>query len=325
MGKRKRSGRDTASSVLLKQEAHHPNVLSGRVVIPQKRWYRQRAHANPFSDHSLAYPSQPSEMDWSVHYPEMCAKNAHEQRKVEFADIGCGFGGLLMRLAPLFPDTLMLGMEIRAQVTQYVEDKIQALRLAHKQSKNAGLESEQGQQQQEQELDAEDSTSADPNDEDSEERRHNESLVKHAGDVPGGYENVSVIRTNAMKFLPNFFEQGQLTKIFFLFPDPHFKARKHKARIISPTLLAEYAYVLRPGGIVYTVTDVRDLHEWMVKHLTNFPLFRRIPDDDASLQHDPCVDAVMHSTEEGRKVERNEGDKYFAAFVRLDDPPVGEE
>ena len=40
MGKRKRSGRDTASSVLLKQEAHHPNVLSGRVVIPQKRWYR---------------------------------------------------------------------------------------------------------------------------------------------------------------------------------------------------------------------------------------------------------------------------------------------
>jgi len=32
-----------------------------------------------------------------------------------------------------------------------------------------------------------------------------------------------------------------------LFPDPHFKKTKHKWRIISPTLLAEYAYVLRVG------------------------------------------------------------------------------
>ncbi|PNI39141.1 METTL1 isoform 8, partial [Pan troglodytes] len=31
-------------------------------------------------------------------------------------------------------------------------------------------------------------------------------------------------------------------------PDPHFKRTKHKWRIISPTLLAEYAYVLRVGG-----------------------------------------------------------------------------
>ena len=39
----------------------------------------------------------------------------------------------------------------------------------------------------------------------------------------------------------------QLSKMFFLFPDPHFKKTKHKWRIISPTLLAEYAYVLRVG------------------------------------------------------------------------------
>lgn len=39
----------------------------------------------------------------------------------------------------------------------------------------------------------------------------------------------------------------QLSKMFFLFPDPHFKKTKHKWRIISPTLLAEYAYALRVG------------------------------------------------------------------------------
>lgn len=35
--------------------------------------------------------------------------------------------------------------------------------------------------------------------------------------------------------------------MFFLFPDPHFKRTKHKWRIISATLLAEYAYVLSIG------------------------------------------------------------------------------
>lgn len=39
--------------------------------------------------------------------------------------------------------------------------------------------------------------------------------------------------------------------MFFLFPDPHFKKTKHKWRIISPTLLAEYAYTLRLGVCTY--------------------------------------------------------------------------
>jgi tRNA (guanine-N7-)-methyltransferase len=94
------------------------------------------------------------------------------------------------------------------------------------------------------------------------------------------YQNVAVIRANAMKFLPNFFHKAQLSKMFFLFPDPHFKKKKHKARIISQTLLSEYAYVLRSGGLLYTVTDVKDLHDWMVKHLEEHPLFERIPDSE---------------------------------------------
>lgn len=35
---------------------------------------------------------------------------------------------------------------------------------------------------------------------------------------PGQYHNISVLRHNAMKYLPNFFRKGQLTKLFFLFP-----------------------------------------------------------------------------------------------------------
>ena len=46
--------------------------------------------------------------------------------------------------------------------------------------------------------------------------------------------------------------------------DPHFKAANHRRRIIQRTLLAEYAYLLRPGGLLYTITDVEDLGDWQV-------------------------------------------------------------
>lgn len=190
--------------------------------------------------------------------------------KVEIADIGCGFGGLLVSLATEFPDKLILGMEIRVQVTQYVEDRIIALRQQHAAS--------------EQKL----------------------------------YNNIAVLRANAMKFLPNFFEKGQLSKMFFCFPDPHFKARKHKARIITSTLASEYAYLLRPGGVVYTITDVKDLHEWMVKHLEEHPMFKRLSKEWED--SDKCVQIMRKDTEEGKKVERNQGDKFVACYVRLEKP-----
>lgn len=92
----------------------------------------------------------------------------------------------------MFPENLIIGMEIRVKVSDYVTDRIAALRVQN----------------------------------------------------PGQYNNIACIRTNAMKYLPNYFRKGQLKKMFFLYPDPHFKKAKHKWRIINQTLLAEYAYVL---------------------------------------------------------------------------------
>ena len=161
------------------------------------------------------------------------------------------------------------------QVTQYVEDRIAALRST--------------------------------------------SSLSQASSSPGLYQNVSVVRANAMKFLPNYFPKHSLSALFFLFPDPHFKSRKHKARIISPTLLAEYAYAMRPGGIVYTITDVHDLHEWMKSHLDAFPLFESVDEDLLRREGKGSIlDAVYTSTEEGRKVERNKGEKWLACFRRIE-------
>merc|ERR1712098_242581 len=107
------------------------------------------------------------------------------------------------------------------------------------------------------------------------------------------------LRANAMKYLPNFFRKGQLSKMFFLFPDPHFKKAKHKWRIINETLLAEYAYVLREGGKIYVVTDVEDLFEWMTSHLSAHPLFLRLSGEDESC--DPVVPKLSRALRRGRK------------------------
>lgn len=242
-----------------------------KIDLPKKRYYRQRAHSNPFSDHQLEYPVSPQDMDWSKLYPYYKnAENGQMTKKVTIADIGCGFGGLMIDLSPAFPEDLILGMEIRVQVTNYVEDRIIALR--------------------------------------------NNTASKH------GFQNINVLRGNAMKFLPNFFEKGQLSKMFFCFPDPHFKQRKHKARIITNTLLSEYAYVLKEGGVVYTITDVKDLHEWMVKHLEEHPLFERLSKEWE--ENDECVKIMRNATEEGKKVERRKGDKFVACFTRLPTPAI---
>uniref|UniRef100_A0A8C4R3D7 tRNA (guanine-N(7)-)-methyltransferase n=1 Tax=Eptatretus burgeri TaxID=7764 RepID=A0A8C4R3D7_EPTBU len=219
------------------------------VALPQKRYYRQRAHCNPMADHHLNYPVRPEDMDWAKLYPDFfpprdkfsqgngtaassdSTTNEQGQAQVEFADIGCGYGGLLVELSPLFPNTLMLGMEIRLKVSDYVEDRIKALRAAH----------------------------------------HPQ------------YNNIACLRSNAMKHLPNYFRKAQLSKIFLLFPDPHFKKTKHKWRIVSHALLDEYAFVLRVGGLVYTITDVKEVQDWMVSHFTQHPLFKQVQPSDMLL------------------------------------------
>jgi len=50
---------------------------------------------------------------------------------------------------------------------------------------------------------------------------------------PTDYQNVACIRVNIMKYAANYFRKGQLEKIFFLFPDPHFKKANFRRRVIK--------------------------------------------------------------------------------------------
>jgi tRNA (guanine-N7-)-methyltransferase len=55
-------------------------------------------------------------------YPAHCDKDGGKmKRPIDFADIGCGFGGLLMELGKNFPDKISIGIEIREKVSSYVD------------------------------------------------------------------------------------------------------------------------------------------------------------------------------------------------------------
>lgn len=279
---------------------------------PHKRFYRARAHSNPLNDAHFPVPTSPADVDWVRLYPVLAQQPAAldtstaqpaaaaavadggagaaaprasnedgtagataaadasavaaapvVDRLVRFVDVGCGFGGLLIRLAPLYPDKLMLGFELRDKVSEFVKERILALRR----------------------------------------------------EQPGSFQNIACARTNAMRYLPNYFCKGQLQKLFFLFPDPHFKATNHRRRIIQTSLLAEYAYLLAVGGMLYTISDVQDLADWMQAKLDVHPLFERVSDEE--LEEDPAAGLLAEGTEEGQKVVRNSGQVWRAVYRRI--------
>jgi tRNA (guanine-N7-)-methyltransferase len=252
-------------SELGKRSSEHMSIPLNNesLIMPQKRFFRSRAHCNPLSHNdSFVYPRHPSEFSWQELYPNI----PESDRIVRVLDMGMGFGGLTVKLAKLLEKELVLGMEIRAKVCEYVRLRIGSLRK----------------------------------------------------EFPGQYENAACLRTNCMRYLPHYFSKHQLNAVFTCFPDPHFKAKNHRRRIITFELLSEYAYFIKPGGRLYTITDVEELYQWHVEKCDSHPFYRRITDEDA-LSSDPAVTAMKYDTEEGKKVERAGGKKFIAVYERLED------
>ncbi len=198
--------------------------------------------------------------------------------------MGCGFGGLTVALAAALPRALVLGLEIRPNVTEYVRLRLEAARRGIPPS--APTEPKPGE--------------------------------ARPPPPPPSHFNASVLRTNAMKFLPCLFAKGSLSKLFFCFADPQFKPANHRRRIVNTQLLAEYAYALRVGGRLYVITDVPDLFNWEVAHAAAHPLFNRLR--GAEVEGDPAVAAMRGCTEEGHKVEREgrTADVQWAVFERVE-------
>ncbi len=50
--------------------------------------------------------------------------------------------------------------------------------------------------------------------------------------------------------------------------------------VVFTFLFSNYFVVLLSQGLVYTITDVKEVHDWMVQHFTEHPLFDRLSEEE---------------------------------------------
>jgi tRNA (guanine-N7-)-methyltransferase len=71
-----------------------------------------------------------------------------------------------------------------------------------------------------------------------------------------GLANVRSVFANMSVDMPRLFDDGSVARFFLNFPDPWFKSRQHKRRVMSPGLADEIARVLAGAGDLFVQTDI---------------------------------------------------------------------
>jgi len=71
-----------------------------------------------------------------------------------------------------------------------------------------------------------------------------------------GPANVRSVFANISVDMGRLFADGSVRRFFLNFPDPWFKSRQHKRRVIGPGLMAAIGRALAAGGELYVQTDI---------------------------------------------------------------------
>lgn len=76
-----------------------------------------------------------------------------------------------------------------------------------------------------------------------------------------GSDNARMIAGDGERLLQEFVPDGALEAVHVYFPDPWWKKRHHKRRVLNEVFLNNVARKLRPGGRLHFWTDVQDYYE----------------------------------------------------------------
>ena len=96
-------------------------------------------------------------------------------------------------------------------------------------------------------------------------------------------KNLYFVFGNAHKLLNNCdskFLIKNLKSISFNFPDPWFKKRHHKRRVIQPEFINSLSTLMKKGSIIYIKTDVEDLFDDMNSKISRNFNFKKIDKKD---------------------------------------------
>ena len=71
--------------------------------------------------------------------------------------------------------------------------------------------------------------------------------IANAGFIQAGVANARSVFANMSVDMPRLFAAGSVRRFFLNFPNPWFKSRQHKRRVIGPALIAEVGRALVPA------------------------------------------------------------------------------
>ncbi len=74
-----------------------------------------------------------------------------------------------------------------------------------------------------------------------------------------------------------------IDSISFNFPDPWFKKKHHKRRVIQPKLINLLSNSMKRGSLIFIKTDVRDLFDHMELTISESIKFKKIPYQDIKI------------------------------------------
>ena len=113
-------------------------------------------------------------------------------------------------------------------------------------------------------------------------------LLQSRSDTPESKLNAMMVSGNAEPLFKDRIEEHSIEAVHVYFPDPWWKKRHRKRRVVNEASIRNISKVLRPGGRFHFWTDVLDYFENTVEMIAELaPEFGvPIPEEEASADHD---------------------------------------
>jgi len=125
-----------------------------------------------------------------------------------------------------------------------------------------------------------------------------ESLERYGLDA-----RAEVMRADATFALPILFDDAQIKELFILYPDPWWKTRHRKRRVVRDDLLDVIAKKMAPGAPLWIRSDVGPLANDMRAVLNAHPEFRLLPLERYPMQPFPRSERDRLSISKGMPVQ----------------------
>lgn len=122
-----------------------------------------------------------------------------------------------------------------------------------------------------------------------------------------GLKNVRVAAGDARRFLAEFVPVASLSVVHVYFPDPWWKQRHRKRRVVCAEFIEDAARALASGGALSLATDVDEYFQVMIRLVSGHPDFAAVPPpepSDPAHELDYLTNFERKYRKEGRRIHR---------------------